>query len=87
MARVVDDATGSRYPGRPLNPGNDELVLTPRLISENTDWSRTSVREHLVKLRDHGMVAYYDEDAGIYRLSDKGRAWLQGEISTDEIED
>lgn len=69
------------------NPGNDELVLSPRMIAENTDWKRTSIREHLTTLRERGLVEYYDEEGGVYQLSETGRKWLQGEISTAEIEE
>ncbi|GGL36302.1 hypothetical protein GCM10009037_19860 [Halarchaeum grantii] len=71
---------------RLLNPGNDELVLSPRVIADNTDWKRGSVREHLIRLREHGLVEYYDEEGGIYQLSDLGRKWLRGDVPADEIE-
>lgn len=66
--------------------GPHELVLSPRIIAENTDWSRQTVREHLMTLRSHGLVEYYDETGGIYRLSDRGRAYLQGELAVDNLE-
>ncbi len=68
-------------------PGVRELVLTPRLIAENTDWGRDTVREHLLVLRDQGLVEYYDESAGIYQLSDRGRSYLGGDLDVDELED
>lgn len=67
--------------------GRTELVLTPRLIAENTDWGRQTVREHLMVLREKNMVEYYDEAGAIYRLSDKGRDYLKGEIAPEELED
>lgn len=69
------------------NPGGEEYVLTPRLVAENTSWSWTAVRQHLLTLRDHGLVEYYDEDVGIYQLSDRGRAWLNGDLDTEDLED
>jgi predicted ArsR family transcriptional regulator len=68
------------------NEGNEELVLTPALISENTDWSRNAVRKHMIELRDRGLVEYYDEDRSIYQLSERGRAWLDGNLPTEELE-
>lgn len=44
-----------------------------QVTAENTDWSRGSVRRHLVTLREHGMVEYYDEEGGIYQRSEAGR--------------
>jgi len=69
------------------NEGNDELVLTPALVSENLDWSRNAVRKHMLELRDRGLLEYYDEDRSIYQLSDRGRAWLAGDLPTDDLED
>jgi len=69
------------------NRGNDELVLTPALIAENTDYARTTVREHIAELLEHGLVEYHDEERAIYRLSDRGRDYLNGELDADEIEE
>ncbi|PCR92573.1 hypothetical protein CP557_02275 [Natrinema ejinorense] len=70
------------------NEGADrELVLTPGLIAENTDWSRSTVRSHLMELRDHGLVEYYDEDRSIHQLTNRGRDYLRGEISPDHLEE
>jgi DNA-binding IclR family transcriptional regulator len=69
-----------------LQNRGDELVLTPALVAANTDWSRTAVRRHMLELRDCGLVEYYDEDRSIYQLSDRGRAWLDGDLPTEELE-
>ncbi|SDN01893.1 hypothetical protein SAMN05192554_11250 [Haloarchaeobius iranensis] len=68
-------------------PANRELVLTPRLISANLDWGRETIREHMLALRDHGLVEYYDEEAGIYQLSQRGRNYLSGDLDAEELED
>lgn len=69
------------------NDGNRELVLTPRLIAENSDWKRNTVRRHVRTLADHGLVEHYDESAGIYQLTDRGRAYLAGDLDASELED
>lgn len=69
------------------NEGNHELVLTPRLIAENIDWERNTVRRHVRTLAEHGLVEHYDEAAGIYQLTDRGRAYLAGELAAEELED
>ena len=69
------------------NEGNTELVLTPALIAENTDYARTTVREHLATLLEYGLVEYHDEERAIYRLSEKGRSYLNGNIDVSDIED
>ena len=67
------------------NRGNDELVLTPALIAENIDYARTTVREHIGTLQEHGLVEYHDEARAIYRLSEQGRAYLQGEVDVSQL--
>jgi len=69
------------------NEGRRELVLNPAAIEANTDWKPQSVREHVVKLREHGLLEYYDESRGLYQLSDRARAWLEGELPTADLED
>ena len=68
------------------NEGNDELVLTPDLIAENTDYARTTVREHILELRKHGLLEYHDEERAIYRLTKKGRQYLMGRLDVSELE-
>jgi len=68
------------------NEGADrELVLTPGLIAANTDWSRSTVRTHLMELRDRDLVEYYDEDRSIHQLSDRARAYLDGDVDPEEL--
>lgn len=66
--------------------GPHELVLSPRIIAENTDWSRQTIRDHMMTLRDRGLVTYYDETGGIYQLTDRGRSYLEGELDADDLE-
>lgn len=66
--------------------GSHELVLSPRLIAENIDWSRQTVRDHVMTLRERDLVEYYDETGGIYQLSDRGRSYLEGELDADDLE-
>ncbi|NHN40068.1 ArsR family transcriptional regulator [Halorubellus sp. JP-L1] len=67
--------------------GSDELRLTPRVVAANTDWGRDAIRKHLLTLRDADLLEYYDEDAGLYQLSERGRAYLAGEVDVEELED
>jgi len=68
------------------NEGNDELALTPALIAVNTDYARTTVREHMANLLEHDLIEYYDEERAIYRLSSRGHDYLAGELDADELE-
>lgn len=69
------------------NDGGEELILNPTAIAANIDWGSQTVREHMMVLRKHGLVEYFDEDRALYQLSERGRAWLEGELSTKQIED
>lgn len=69
------------------NDAGRELVLTPGLIAENTDWERQTVREHLSDLLDHDLVEYHDESRAIYRLSARGRDYLAGKTDVSELEE
>lgn len=71
---------------RLLNEGNEELVLTPALIADNTDYARPTVREHMAILQEKGLVEYYDEDRAVYQLSKKGRSYITGELAVEELE-
>ncbi|WP_323677635.1 helix-turn-helix domain-containing protein [Halorubellus sp. PRR65] len=61
------------------NGDRNEMVLTPSVLAANSDWDQGTVRNHLLTLRKHGMVSYYDKDRGLHQLSVRGRAWLNGE--------
>ncbi|QRY25539.1 winged helix-turn-helix domain-containing protein [Halobacterium sp. BOL4-2] len=68
------------------NKGAEELILNPTAIAANIDWGSQTVREHMMVLREYGLVEYFDEDRALYQLSERGRAWLRGEIATDDLE-
>lgn len=72
---------------RLLNDGNEELVLTPALIADNTDYARPTVREHMAVLQEMDLVEYYDEDRAVYQLSEKGRKYILGQIPVEELEE
>ena len=67
------------------NGDQRELILTPGVIAANTDWKRQTVREHLLLLSDHGLVEYHDEPRALYRLSERGRSYLRGEVDVDSL--
>ncbi|MFD1587370.1 helix-turn-helix domain-containing protein [Halorientalis brevis] len=67
------------------NGDRRELILTPGVIAANTDWKRQTVREHLLLLSDHDLVEYHDEPRALYRLSERGRSYLRGEIDVESL--
>ena len=69
-----------------LNEGNREIVATPRVIAENIDFNPGYVRQRMGKLLDENLVEYYDEDAGIYQITDRGHSYLKGDLDADDLE-
>ncbi|WP_323172980.1 MarR family transcriptional regulator [Natrialba sp. PRR66] len=57
------------------------LILSPRVLAVNTDYSRHYLSTQLGKLRDAELVDRVDE--GLYRITDHGRAYLAGELDTE----
>lgn len=68
------------------NDPNREIVATPRVIAENIDFNRGYVTQRLSKLLDQSLVEYHDEDSGIYKITDRGRAYLAGSLEAGELE-
>ncbi|MGB9962349.1 winged helix-turn-helix domain-containing protein [Halobacterium sp. MBLA0001] len=68
------------------NKGAEELILNPTAIAANIDWGSQTVREHMMVLREYGLVEYFDEDRALYQLSERGSEWLNGDLNTAELE-
>ena len=60
------------------------LVLSPAVLAYNTDYTRNYINKRIRKLRENGLVDRVDE--GYYQISDRGQAYLSGEINTDDLE-
>ena len=69
-----------------LNEGNRQIVSTPRVIAENIDFNPGYVRQRMSVLLENNLVEYHDEEAGFYAISDRGGAYLAGELSADDLE-
>ena len=69
-----------------LNEGGQELYATPRVISYNINYARNYVQERIKILRDADLVAYEDEKKAMYRITDRGRAYLSGELDVDDFD-
>lgn len=68
-----------------LNEGNRPLVSNPSTVEANIEYKISHVRRRLRALQDGGLVEYYDEDRGLYRISERGRAYLEGELDAAEL--
>lgn len=59
------------------------MVLSPRILAVNTDYSRHYVSERLAVLLDGGLVEKVDD--GLYQITEKGRDYLKGELEAHEL--
>ncbi|MFC4438028.1 MULTISPECIES: MarR family transcriptional regulator [Natrialbaceae] len=60
------------------------LVLSPRVLSVNLDYSRHYLSTRLGKLHEAGLVNRVDE--GLYEITGRGQAYLVGELDADDLE-
>lgn len=67
---------------RPVGP----IVASPRIINANVGYTNRTIRRRLASLRDAGLVAYFDEDSGIYEITEKGLDYLDGSLEKSELE-
>lgn len=70
-----------------LNDGNKPLNASPTFVEANIDYKISHIRNRMRKLHEAGLVDYYDEDRGLYRITDLGRDYLSGELNADDLED
>ncbi|WP_248518424.1 ArsR family transcriptional regulator [Salinarchaeum laminariae] len=68
-----------------LNEVNRSLVASPSTIEANIEYGLTHVRRRLRELDDGDLLEYYDRDRGLYQITERGCAYLDGEISADEL--
>ena len=60
------------------------LVLTPAVIANNLECTRNRASRRGGKLADAGLVE--PVDSGYYRITERGRAYLAGELTADGLE-
>lgn len=63
---------------------SSDLTLTPRVLAENTDYSRNYINKRMKELRESGLVVRVGD--GFYEISDRGRAYLAGELNAEDLE-
>ncbi|WP_418284784.1 winged helix-turn-helix domain-containing protein [Halorubrum sp. DTA46] len=61
------------------------LRLTPAVIAENIDKSRTHVSRRLSDLTDYGLVD--KPKRGYYEITGCGRDYLAGQLDADDLEE
>lgn len=60
------------------------LVLSPRILAINTDYSRHYVSRRLGKLYEAELVEKVDN--GLYQITQKGRDFLKGDVDADDLQ-
>jgi len=69
-----------------LNEGNRPINATPAVVQANVNYQISHVRNRLRELHSAGLVEYYDEDRGIYRITESGKAYLAGDLKASDLE-
>ena len=65
-----------------------DLDLPPAVISHNVDGvSHPTVKRRLPILDEHGLVEKASEKRGYYRITERGRAYLAGNLNADDLEE
>ena len=63
------------------------IAMPPAVVSYNIQGvSHPTVKRRLPVLTDHGMLEKVQEKRGYYAITDKGRAYLAGDIDKSELE-
>lgn len=60
------------------------LRLTPAVVAENSDYTRNYVNKRVRKLTEEGLIERVRP--GYYAITDRGRAYLEGELSREQLE-
>lgn len=57
------------------------MVLSPKVIAYNTGYNREYVSQRISPLLENDMIERVDR--GMYEITDRGRAYLRGELDPD----
>ena len=60
-----------------------EIVATPHVVAANIDYSRQYVNRRVRKLADEELVENTGD--GLYRITDRGRGYLSGELDEEDF--
>jgi DNA-binding transcriptional regulator PaaX len=65
---------------------DSELELTPANIAKNAGYSRGYIRQECTRMESLGLLKKNDTGSHpFYSISDKGRAYLAGELEEEEL--
>lgn len=64
-----------------------DIAATPAVVAYNIDFSDGYVRRRMRRLLDEGLLELADDTKAMYTITDRGRQYLEGELSKDDLED
>ena len=64
---------------------NTDIRATPKVVAVNIDYSRQYVNGRIRTLESHGLLE--KTEPGLYQITDRGRAYLAGELDADDLDD
>ena len=62
-----------------------DIVATPHVVSANIDYSRQYVNRRIRKLAENGLLEKSGD--GLYRITERGRNYLAGDLDSDDLEE
>jgi predicted transcriptional regulator len=62
------------------------IALPPAAVAYNIDFSYSHVRNRMRTLADHALLQKVDEEKGYYEITDRGIAYLAGELDAKDLE-
>lgn len=62
-----------------------DIVATPHVVSANIDYSRQYVNRRIRKLSENGLLEKSGD--GLYRITERGRDYLAGDLEADVLEE
>jgi predicted transcriptional regulator len=63
------------------------IATNPSTIGFNVNYDRRYVSERCRKLAENGLLERVDEAKAMYRITEKGRKYLAGELDAEDLED
>lgn len=74
-------------------PGDEPVILSPTQTWYNvavqrslTDKTANTVSRRMVNLAEHGLLDRVEDEKAYYAITEKGRAYLAGELSADDLQ-
>jgi len=61
-----------------------DMAATPKVIATNIDYDRQYTQKRLAGLVETGLLV---RESGLYALSERGRAYLDGDLDADDLDD